>query len=151
MKLFLFLFLLLAPLAAQAVAPASAPSCRSVTRSALGEHLRESVWEITHARLKLAHILIDHNKHCQNTRNGLLGVYELSKIEHLADEARRTHAELLDWEDEYLRTAQTAAEAARLLREDDCHDRILEERKRMESEMEERSQEVHKVLYDYCR
>ena len=77
-----------------AVAPESPASCRSVTRSKLGEHLRETVWEITRARSKLTHALREHNARCQKVRGELTETRELSEIERVASEARRVNAEL---------------------------------------------------------
>lgn len=150
MKLIALLSFLLAP-SALAVAPASPASCRSVTRSKLGEHLRETVWEITRARAKLDRALQEHNQRCQKVRGDLSETRELSHIERVADEARRINAELLDLEDEYLRTAEYASQAAHLLREDDCQERIVVERKKMERAMDSKSKEVQTVLSSYCR
>jgi hypothetical protein len=145
------LFAILLALPANAVAPAAPASCRSVTRSKLGEHLREMVWEITRARTKLTRTLAEHHERCLATRGELTETRQLSQIERLAEEARREQAELLDLEDEYLRTAETASEAAHLLQENDCQDRIVEQRKKLEALMSQTEKEVHDVLSKYCR
>lgn len=151
MKAVFYLLLFALPAAAHAVAPASPASCRSVTRSPLGEHLRETVWEITRDRTKLSRALEEHAKHCRHAQGDLLETHELTKIEELAEEARKVNAELMDLEDEYLRTAQQAAEAAHMLRENDCQERIVEERRKMEHEIDRRAKVVNNALSQYCR
>ncbi len=151
MKTIALLLIIFASAPAFAVAPASPASCRSVTRSPLGEHLRETVWEITRARSKLDHALADHHARCQKALGDLRETSEMNAIEKVADEARKINAELLDLEDEYLRTAESAADAAHLLRQGDCEERIKEQRQSLKADMDRRIKEVYQVLAQYCR
>ena len=122
-----------------------------ISKSKLGEHLRETVWELTRARTKLSRDLSEHNQRCAKMTGDLTETRELTEIERVAQDARRVNAELLDLVDEYLRTAQTASEAAHLLREDDCQQRLLEQRHDLEEETNSRNNELAQVLGQYCR
>jgi hypothetical protein len=147
----LALISLLLPSAAFAVAPSSPPSCKMVSKSKLGEHLRETAWDLTRARTKLNRDLSEHNRRCAQVRGDLTETRQLTEIEHVGEEIRRVNAELLDLADEYMRTLQTASEAAHLLREDDCQTRLLEQRRDLEEEITAKGKEVAGVFGRYCR
>ena len=146
----LLLFLLL-PLTAHAVSTRSPASCRSVVRSKLGEHLRETAFDLKRTRQLLTRALKEHNERCQEVRGDLTQTQQLSHIEKVSQDVRKAHAQLQDLTDEYLRTAQTAAEAAHLLGEKECEERIQEQRKSLEAEVAKRSAETGIVLNLYCR
>ena len=139
------------PCSAFAVAPAAPASCVMVSKSKLGEHLRETAWDLTRTRTKLNRDLSEHNRRCQAVRGDLTETRQLTEIERVADDTRRVNAELLDIADEYMRTLRTAAKAAHLLGEDDCQDRLLEQRHDMEDQLNAKSKEVAAVLGRYCR
>jgi hypothetical protein len=145
------ILLLLAPAAARAVAPASPASCRPVTLSKLGEHLRETVWEITRTRTLLNRALQAHHDRCEQALTGLQENHELTRIEEIARDASKANAKLQDLGDEYLRTAETASRAAHLLGEEDCERRIRDQRKALERDLSAKSREVHDMLDVYCR
>ncbi|MGZ3734112.1 MAG: hypothetical protein ACXVC0_04090 [Bdellovibrionota bacterium] len=147
----LVLTILLLPSAAFAVAPSSPASCKMVSKSKLGEHLRETAWDLTRTRTKLNRDLSEHNRRCALIRGDLTETRQLTEIERVGEDTRRANAELLDLADEYLRTLQTDSEAAHLLREDDCRDRLLEQRHDFEEELTAKGKEVAGVLSRYCR
>jgi hypothetical protein len=149
-KVLAIIFALL-PGSAFAVAPAAPTACGMVSKSKLGEHLRETAWDLTRARTKLNRDLSEHNRRCAKITGDLTEVRELTEIERIGDDTRRVNAELLDLSDEYMRTLRTAAKAAHLLGEDHCQDRLLEQRHDVEEQLNVKAKEVATVLSRYCR
>jgi hypothetical protein len=146
-----WLLVALLPNAALAVTPASPASCKMISKSKLGDHLRETAWDLARARTRLNRDLSEHNHRCQAVRGELSETRQLTEIERIGADIRRVNAELLGIADEYTRTLRTAASAAHLLQEEDCEQHLLEQRRDVDVALNREAKEISAVLEKYCR